>query len=182
MDIGIKFNECMHCLLVYIYRYAWADRCIRKKKKHMCLIKCLRFLVILLMIETIKKSAEAAGVPGMKVYLFMSMRTFSTLYVNLWNCLPASVYLNTRETEGVCAVCVFVWSPFPSLLFDRLCQRCPRNDVSTCDISQRQRRTQSSCLSLRLCCCPFLVSLTLMRIDTYPPLCQQRQDRGPNHR
>lgn len=39
----------------------------------------------------------------------MSLWTFSTLYVNLWNCLPASVYLNTHETESDCVVvCIFV--------------------------------------------------------------------------
>lgn len=87
------------------------------------------------------------------------MRTFSTLYVNLRNCLPANVYLNTRETEGACAAvcaCVFVGSPFSSLLFDRVCQSCRGNDVSTCDMAQRQRRTQSRSLAFIRC-----VSLSL---------------------
>lgn len=79
----------------------------------------------------VNSSSELAE---MLVCLFMSMQTFSTLYVNLWNCLPASV-----------CVCVWqlmlVWSTFPLLLVGRVCQSCLGNDVSTCDISQRQRRT-----------------------------------------
>lgn len=44
-----------------------------------------------------------------KVCLFASVWTFSTLYVNLWNCLPANVYLNTPETASVYCDCEKRW-------------------------------------------------------------------------
>lgn len=140
-------------------------------------------------------SRQSACNVNLEVCLFMSLRTFSTLYVNLWNCLPANVYLKhswdwARLCSGVCVcvcvcatgwVCMFVWSPFPSLLVDRLCQSCLGNDVPTCDISQRQRRTQSSFSLICVPSCPFLLPLTFMRIDTYPLFCQVYPVEGPNH-
>lgn len=41
---------------------------------------------------------------------------------------------------------MFVWIPFQFSLVDSLCRSGPGNDVSTRDISQRHRRTQSSSL------------------------------------
>lgn len=68
---------------------------------------------------------------------------------------------------------MFVWSPPPPLRVDRLCQSCWyvcvwRGAFSTCDASQRQRRTPSR---LRLSSpVYFCSSRALTRIDTFPSL------------
>lgn len=56
------------------------------------------------MAESISGSTEEAGrLQYWPESLFTSIWTVSTLYVNVQYCLPANVYLNTCETEGLCA-------------------------------------------------------------------------------
>lgn len=77
-----------------------------------------------------------------------------------------------RVRQSVCwRVWMFVWSPPPPLGVDRLCQSgvCVWGGAfSTCDTSQRQRRTPSRrCLTPPVYSCS---SRALTRIDTFPSL------------